>query len=313
VIAAQLGELRAWSGPIAAVLGSLALGLMVRRFAIPVLQRAAAKSKWPLDDILVYALREPILLVFLALGLRLAIRLLDVASATEQLVARVTLVIGIVALTWAVARFAAGATRLFAARGALPGVSILANAALFIVFLIGFLVALQTLGIAITPLITALGVGGLAVGLALQDTLANLFAGIRLLAGGRIRRGDYVKLESGHEGWVEDIAWAATTIREGANSMIIVPNTKLAQNTVVNYYLPDTEQIHVVNLGVAYGSDLDQVERAVIEEARQTQQSSRAGVPDFQPVLRFTAFGDFSVNLAVVLRTRNFPDRAGLQ
>lgn len=309
----ELGEFRTFGPPAAAIIGGLLAGILARVIILPLLAKAAAKSQWKYDDVLVDAIKGPLVLAFLVLGLRLSLRLLRIEAATEQLFSRVTLVLGIVIVTWAMARFAAGATRAFAARGALPGVSILANIALFLVIAIGFLIALQTLGIAITPVITALGVGGLAVGLALQDTLANFFAGIRLLAGGRLRRGDFVKLESGQEGWIEDITWGSTTIREGVNDMVIVPNAKLAQAVTINYSLPDTTQLVVVNLRVAMDSDLAAVERVTLEAAREAQNASRDAIMDHDPVVRFQDYSDTGVRFSVVLRARSYPDRGGLQ
>lgn len=308
----ELGELRHWSGPAAAVLIGLGLGLVARRFLLPLLAKAAARTTWRYDDLVIDAIKGPVVIWGLLIGIRVSIRMLGVAPETERLLAKATVVLGILSVTWAAGRFAGSLTRQFAARGTLPGVSLLGNITRIIVFVIGFLILLQTLGIAITPMLTALGVGGLAVGLALQDTLANLFAGIRILAGGRLRHGDFVKLESGEEGWIEDIAWGTTTVRQGLGNLVIVPNAKLGQAITANYDLPSLPQIVIVNLGVAYGSDLEQVERVTLEEAVAAQQASRVGVKDHTPVLRYTAFGDFSINFLVVLRSLNYPDRGEL-
>jgi len=307
------GEVRDWTGPLAAVLGSLAAGLLVRRFVMPALARAADKTSWRLDNVLVHAIRGPILIVFLLIGLRIATRLLDVDAPTERLLARLTLIVGIFAATWAIARFAAGVTRLFAARGAVPGVSLLANIALAVVFVIGFLITLQAAGIPVTPLITALGVGGLAVGLALQDTLTNLFAGVRLLAGGQIRRGDFIRLESGQEGWVEDIAWSWSSIREGVNDLVIVPNSKLAQGVVTNFSRPEAWQLLVIALRVATDADLAKVEKIALETAIEVQKSSADAAPDHTPLVRFQDYSDLGVRFTVTLRARTYPDRGGLQ
>ncbi len=100
------------------------------------------------------------------------------------------------------------------------------------------MILLNLLGVSITPILTALGVGGIAVALALQDTLANLFAGFYVSLAGQLRVGDYIKLDSGGEGYITDITWRSTTIRALQNNLIIVPNAKLAQAIVANYHLP---------------------------------------------------------------------------
>lgn len=106
------------------------------------------------------------------------------------------------------------------------------------VLVVGGLILLGTLGVAITPILTALGIGGLAVALALQDVLSNLFAGIHLLADRFIRVGDFVKLESGVEGFVDDIGWRSTRIRLPHDAMVVVPNAKLAQSAVTRLSPP---------------------------------------------------------------------------
>lgn len=102
------------------------------------------------------------------------------------------------------------------------------------VLVIGALVLLDHAGIRITPLVTALGIGGLAAALALQDTLSNLFGGFHLLADQPIHVGDLIRLENGMEGVVEDIGWRSTRIRSLSKDLIVVPNAKLAQGILVN-------------------------------------------------------------------------------
>ena len=102
------------------------------------------------------------------------------------------------------------------------------------VIVVGGLVLLGHAGVAITPLVTALGIGGLAAALALQDTLSNLFGGFHLLADQPVRVGDLIRLENGMEGVVEDIGWRSTRIRSLSKYLIVVPNAKLAQSILTN-------------------------------------------------------------------------------
>jgi small-conductance mechanosensitive channel len=113
------------------------------------------------------------------------------------------------------------------------------------VIVVGGLVLMGHLGIAITPLLTALGIGGVAVALALQDTLSNLIAGFHLLADTPVRVGDAVRLENGMEGNVEDIGWRSTRIRQSNDDLIVVPNAKLAQSIVTNRYSTKTSSRHL--------------------------------------------------------------------
>ena len=106
-------------------------------------------------------------------------------------------------------------------------------------------------------MLTALGVGGLAVALALQDTLGNLFAGLQIVASKQVRPGDYLLLESGQEGSVTDIAWRYTTLRTQSNNLVVVPNAKLGQSIITNFQLPDQPLSVIIEFGVAYSSDLE--------------------------------------------------------
>jgi small-conductance mechanosensitive channel len=168
---------------------------------------------------------------------------------------------------------------------------------------------LQTLGISIAPILTALGVGGLAVALALQDTLANLFAGVHLLASKKIRIGDYVKLETGQDGYVADINWRNTSIRQLPNNMIIVPNAKMASAIVTNFYRPQSELSVPVEISADYGSDLDKIEAVTKDIIRDVMETVPGGVPTFEPLVRFHTFDDWAIRFTAILRAREFADQ----
>jgi small-conductance mechanosensitive channel len=173
-------------------------------------------------------------------------------------------------------------------------------------YILGGLIILDHLGISITPVITALGVGGLAVALALQDTLANLFAGIHILVTKMVRPGDYIQLESGQEGYVQDITWRNTTVRALANNLIIIPNSKLSATILTNFYLPDKETAVLFQVGVSYNSDLGKVEETTVAVAREIMAEIPGGVQEFTPLIRFHTFGDSGIQFTVVLRAHEF-------
>ena len=125
------------------------------------------------------------------------------------------------------------------------------------------------LDISVTPILTALGVGGLAVALALQDTLSNLFAGFYVAVARQVRLDDYIRLNTGEEGYVSDITWRSTTIRSLGNNLIIVPNAKLAQAIVTNYYLPEKRMSVGIQVVVGYECNPEEAERLLLEVARQ--------------------------------------------
>src|SRR5207245_2664119 len=141
--------------------------------------------------------------------------------------------------------------------------------------------------VSLTPLITALGVGGLAVALALQDTLSNLFAGFYVSLSGLVRIGDYIKLNSGEEGYVTDITWRCTTMRTVGYNPVVVPNNKLGQAIYTNYFLPEPRMMMSVSLGVAYDSDIDRVEAILLESAQSAVGTIPGLLGDPGPAIRF--------------------------
>jgi small-conductance mechanosensitive channel len=192
----------------------------------------------------------------------------------------------------------------------LPHTTITENLIRIVVVILGLLVILNGLGLSITPMLTALGVGGLAIALALQDTLTNLFAGFYLTVAQQIRLGNYIRLSSGEEGYLVDIDWRASRLRQLSNNTVLIPNAKLSQSIVINYHLPEHELAVVIEASVDYGSDLDKVERITIEVGRDVMRTVPGGVSDFEPVVRFHTLGDPGVAFSVTLRAREFVDQS---
>ncbi|HEX5036157.1 MAG TPA: mechanosensitive ion channel family protein [bacterium] len=175
--------------------------------------------------------------------------------------------------------------------------------AVYSVFLMVFL---ETAGISITPLIASLGVGSVAVAFALQQTLASLFAGLFILTDRPVRLGDFVKLESGEEGFIESIGWRSVRVRSQPNTVIIIPNSKIVSDVVTNYSLPDREIILSVEVGVDYASDLDRVEQVTLEVAREVLTLIPEAVSSFKPAVRWKGFGDSAIQLAAFLKAKDF-------
>jgi len=198
-------------------------------------------------------------------------------------------------------------------QGEHPATSLVQNVLRGLVYVVGLLVILQTLGISITPMLTALGVGGLAVALALQDMLSNLFAGIQIIASRKIRPGDFIRLESGEEGYVSDITWRNTTIRTIPSLTVIIPNAKLASAIVTNTSLPTDEITARIELGVHYNSDLEHVERVATETAEAVLANFPDKADDPNVRIRYRTFADSSINFVILFQVREFAHQAPLQ
>ncbi|WP_371380938.1 mechanosensitive ion channel family protein [Sporomusa aerivorans] len=187
--------------------------------------------------------------------------------------------------------------------------SIIATAIDLTVYAIGILILLESFGVSISPLITALGVGGLATALALQDTLANLFSGINILVSKQIKMGDFVKLSTGEEGHVVDMNWRNTTIKTPTENMAVVPNKTIASSILTNYAQPFAECSISIPIGVNYESDLDHVEKVTTEVAKEILQETEGGVKSFEPFIRYSSFAESSINFNVILRVKTVTDQ----
>jgi small-conductance mechanosensitive channel len=175
-----------------------------------------------------------------------------------------------------------------------------------LVIAIAAIVLLGALGVSVAPLLTTLGIGGLAAAFGLRETFANLFAGVQITLSGNIHVGDFVKLETGEEGIIEDIHWRATRVQTLLNHLVVIPNSKLAESIVTNYHLPSKDVAIVVELGVHQASDLERVERVAAEVARSIMKTVPGAVPEFQPLVRFASFKESSIAVNVILRVREF-------
>jgi small-conductance mechanosensitive channel len=193
--------------------------------------------------------------------------------------------------------------------GNFPAVSVLTNFLRVIIASITIMIILQYAGISITPALAALGVSGLAVSLALQEPLSSLFSGILIVASNQLKPGQYVRLSSGEEGYIIDINWRTTNIRQLANNMVIVPNSQMTSAIVINYDTPEKELSILFDVGVSYDSDLEHVEQVTIEVASEVMQEVTGGVPGTTPFIRYNQFQDFSINFTVIMRGAEFVDQ----
>jgi small-conductance mechanosensitive channel len=290
------------------ILGSgLLVGLLLSRVVLARLRRSALVSRWAV----VRAAQGVVVVASTAIGAYAASLTLPLTPRLANLVHDSVAVVLLLCATVFAARLAAAMVEHYALRSDGSGMfgSIFLNIARLVVFVVGVLVILQTLGISITPLLTALGVGGLAVALALKDTLANLFSGIHLIAAKYIRGGDYIRMDSGEEGYVVDINWRHTSLRQLPDNLILVPNARLAAAVLTNYHEPQRGLQVPVQVGVSYDSDLELVERVTVEVAREVMREIPGGDPDFEPWVWFSAFGSSSIDFTVYLRAAEFYDQ----
>lgn len=298
--------------PILIFVGVLVCGYVLRIILGVYIARLARRTKTELDDIILGAVKTPIVLIFLILGTRFALtRVPFYQGIIEQYLPTVSLVLIVLITTIAVTRIINRATRHYGlTRPHLKSlVPILSKTTTAVVYFIAFILILNGLGIDVTALVAGLGIGGIAIAFALQETLSQFFAGMYLMTDKPFKIGDYVKLDTGQEGYVVDIGWRSTKIRELPNNIITIPNSKMAGAIVIDYHQPVPEMSVLVQVGVSYDSDLEKVERVTIEVAKEIMKNVKGGVPEFEPFIRYHTFSDFSINFSVILRAREYTDR----
>ncbi|GFE60700.1 mechanosensitive ion channel family protein [Geobacter sp. AOG2] len=291
------------------LVASAVIGLIMEKFVLHRLEALTRRTAWEGDEIIITSLRGLTFYACFLAGSYGVSQFLHLNGRIRDISGKLLLVLFLLLITVFLMRLAAGFVSHYAKKAVLPATSIFINLAKAIAFSMGALIILQSLGISITPILTALGVGGLAVALALQDTLSNIFSGLHIIATRQIRQGDYIRLDGGEEGYVTDITWRNTVVQTLPNNMVLVPNSKLAGAIVTNYHLPDTEMGLLVQVGVSYDSNLEEVERVTIEVAREALQDVQGGIHAFEPFIRYHTFADFSINFTVILRCVEYVDQ----
>lgn len=284
----------------------------IRGGVLRLAHRWAGRTETRIDDLVIGSVRVPSLYWCVAIGLYFGLIFSELPEKYVHHLSTLIHVIVIVSVTITLANLAGRIFRNYLRSSELPikssglAYGILKGT----ILAAGFLIVLNFLGISIAPLLTALGVGGLAVALALQDTLANFFAGLHILVEKSVRVGDFIKLESGQEGYVEDITWRTTRVRMLGNNMVVIPNSKFSQSIVTNYYLPEKRMSLLIAIGVSYDSDPDLIERMLLEEAAKSVGELPGLLGEPAPFVRFIpGFGDSSLDFTLICQVGEFVDQ----
>ena len=310
-----ISAIRPFVAPIFTVLCSFVLAFFIDKIVLKKLQKIAALTDWEGDDIFIAAIKNISKYIIIALGIYLATLEMSLPESIETKITKSMIVVIVLLATIVIARIAVGFVKLLPGKseGAFPGSSIFINVTRITIFILGFVFILQQLGISITPIITALGVGGLAVALALQDTLANLFAGLNVIAARRLHQGDFIQLENGQEGIIEDITWRNTLLRDQTNNNIIIPNTKVASSIIKNYSTPLLEVFVIIKINVDYETDLEHVERVLIAVGTKVMEEQVEAVKDHVPFVQFKEFDESSIVCEVYLKSQTIVDRGAIR
>ncbi len=272
-----------------------------------------------LDDRIAERLRRPFVLLVAIWGLAIGIGTLSYGQQHASEVRKAAIAFSVIVVAVALRRVLVELLNWQAAKpggtGRLhPGsIPLIRRGVTLLLFASAALVVLDTLGVSISPLLAGLGIGGLAVALALQPLLANVFASSYMLSDASIRIGDWVAIDGGPTGFVDDIGWRATRIRSFDNNVVIVPNSTLADSTVTNYSLTSLEGDASTTVTVAYESDLEHVERVSREVMGALKEEWETALKDHDSVCSFTAFGDSGIEVLLKMRALTWIDSFGLR
>ncbi|MEO0232969.1 MAG: mechanosensitive ion channel domain-containing protein [candidate division WOR-3 bacterium] len=289
------------------IIGSFLLGFIFEKFILRFLKEIAKKTKWEGDEIIIKSLEKWIIIWFTLIGIHITLFIIKIKPDVFNVLHKLLISIYILSITIVLINIASGFLKIYTEKlkEALPSVSILENIIKISILIIGLLVLLNFLGISIIPIITALGVGGIAIALALQDTLSNLFAGFHIILSKHIRPGDYVKLQTGEEGYVVDITWRNTTIKSLLNNLIVIPNSRLSSTIFTNYHLPEKEMSLIIPVTVSYDSDLERVEEVTTSIAKEVLREIY-GKEDDEVFIRYSSFGEYGINFNVIINIKEF-------
>ena len=291
------------------------VGLIVRRIVFARLRTWAKKSVTRFDESLLDAFHGPVLLWILIFAISVATDSSDLPARYALFTKHTLQALWILSFTMVAGRFARRMLQVYGTRkDGSPHMGTLTQVLINVVVgAIGLLMLLRALGFDITTVLTAFGVGGLAVALALQDTLSNFFAGFYISIAGQVRVGDFVKLEGGQQGYVSDIGWRSTTLREPNQNLVVIPNNKLGQSIVTNFYLPDRRIAANVVVNVSYEADISKVEAVLRDVAARVVESDSALLKEPAPTVQLTAFNATAAEFTLGTQVASYEDQGRVQ
>ncbi|MBF0297649.1 MAG: mechanosensitive ion channel family protein [Oligoflexia bacterium] len=311
----RLAFLVPWFESIIIFLFSLFILLNAQRFLWKQLEKLVKKTKISWDDDLVDATKNPSRLFFATLALIITYKFsphLFYKNSIFIILIKDLLVLSIVWPIDRIFRLIINKSELLRSSGENLKDLLTLIGRIFI-FLVAFLVILESSGISITPILASLGVGSVAIALALQDTLSNFFSGVYTLIDKPIRAGDYIKIDGLVEGIVLKIGWRSTRIQLLSDNIVIMPNNKMASAIVTNYDLITHETGVTVSLMVGLEADLCEVEKITLEVAKEIQNSATGAVKNYEPSLRYSSFSEFGMNFNVYLKAQKVIDQYAIK
>lgn len=279
------------------------LSLLVRYVLTTLGPRFTSFTSTDLDDRILQRVTPPVSLLVALAGLYLAVKSLPLPEKAHLVASGAVFIVNVAVLTNIAWRMTDELLEWFGGRLAekhgegIDRQVIPPLEKLITIFLVGvaLMITLKHFNYDILSLVTALGIGSLAIGLAAKDTLANMISGFTLIVDRPFRIGDRIQLASGQWGDVSDIGLRTTKIKTADNTLLIIPNSELCNTTIINMAFPDVRSKGKISLGVCYGSDIERVKSLLVDVA--------AAIPEVltqpQPEAFFVSFGESALNMSL--------------
>lgn len=306
-----------WAIALGIALGAFVVGKIVYWISGGVLRRMTAKTETKIDDLLIGMLDGPLVLIVASFGLRIAVGTLVLPGGISEFLGNALRGFMVVAVAWMLARLFDGlVTHLVqpaveSSEGDLDDqlLPILRKGGKTIIWSIGIIMALSNAGYDVAALIAGLGIGGLALAMAAQDTVKNVFAGFTIFTDRPFALGDRIVV-SGVDGSVEEIGLRSTRIRTSAGRQVTIPNSSISNSAVENISSEPSRKV-VLNLGLTYDTTPDAMRRAMVILGEIQAGHGEDTVGD--PTIGFNGFGDFAMNILFIYYIRSGGDNLGTQ
>jgi small-conductance mechanosensitive channel len=285
------------------------VGSYVITIFIGFLGRASQKTKTTLDDKIIKAIKLPIRYLSIMVGLYYAVDYINFDFNFKGITAeKILYVLLVLVVSYTISRLVKtffiwySEKNVNSKRSSKTMFVFLRKITSISVYVFALVFILGHFGVEIRPLLAGLGIAGLAIALGLQETLANLFAALFIVMDKSINVGDWIKLEDGTKAYIEDISWRSVRIREIGGNTVIVPNSLFVNQRISSYDYPESPFSTWIDVGVAYDSNLDKVEKIAIRAANNVIKNEQINLEENEPIVRFTALAESSINFILIIK-----------
>lgn len=306
----QYGDFMSWALIfLGVVIGAEIISWLIQKFV----KSFTKKTKTTLDDKLLEAFEKSLMVIAVIILAYVATNDLPLFVRHAELVNKILFIVTVFGAAFVLIRFVIAFLTWYGEEIAEKTASelddvfipILLKISGIIIYIIALIIVLSKFGMSITPILASIGVASVAIALALKDTLAEFFAGFYLMADRPVKKGDFIRLENGSEGIVEDIGWRTSKIRTTKNVTIFVPNSKLSTSIVQNFENPDHAEFSIKG-GVSYETNLDKAEKILLKAAKEVAKENPYCVKDFEPTVQFINFGESNIEFEVKLKLEKY-------